>query len=145
MSTNVNMSVNSQSSTTSIPHSTQNQKADRHFNLLLELNSIYRKKNADYGDSFHDTFLEEGFAMSRIRLTDKLNRFKSLTKKRESEQQVKDESIRDTLMDLANYAIMTILEMEATPDPKEDVKKYCEDTQVYGDMVCPIKYIDKEI
>lgn len=38
------------------------------------------------------------------------------------QQQVTDESIRDTLMDLANYAIMTILEMDEekgmeTPDP----------------------------
>ncbi|MFQ7452881.1 MAG: hypothetical protein ACLRNQ_17455 [Flavonifractor plautii] len=37
-------------------------------------------------------------------------------------EQVADESIRDTLMDLANYAIMTILEMDEekgmeTPDP----------------------------
>lgn len=31
------------------------------------------------------------------------------------QQQVTDESIRDTLLDLANYAIMTVLEMD-TPD-----------------------------
>ena len=49
-------------------------------------------------------------AMPRIRLGDKLNRFKALTKS--GSQQVSDESVRDTLIDLANYAIMTILEME---------------------------------
>ena len=48
--------------------------------------------------------------MSRIRLGDKLNRFKTLSRK--PEQQVRDESLRDTLLDLANYAIMTVLEME---------------------------------
>ena len=32
------------------------------------------------------------------------------------EQQVKDESIRDTLIDFANYAIMTIVEMEMEDD-----------------------------
>lgn len=85
-------------------------KTDLHKNLCMELNELYRQKNADYGDSFHDTFLEEGMAMSRIRLNDKLNRFKQLT--RSGSQQVKSESVRDTLMDLANYALMTVLEME---------------------------------
>lgn len=39
---------------------------------------------------------------------DKYNRFCRLIK---AEAQVKDESIRDTLIDLANYAIMTVMEM----------------------------------
>lgn len=64
-----------------------------------------------YGDSFHQSFVEEGLAMSRIRLGDKFNRFKTLS--RATEKKVSDESIRDTLIDLANYAIMTVLEMEA--------------------------------
>ena len=91
-------------------------KVERHRNLCLELNKIYEAKNHDYGDSFHQTYLEEGFAMARIRLSDKLNRFKSLSKG--SNQEVKDESMIDTLMDLANYALMTILEIE-----EEDLDK----------------------
>lgn len=47
--------------------------------------------------------------MPCIRLDDKLNRLKSLAK---NPAQVRDESIRDTLLDLANYAIMTVIEME---------------------------------
>lgn len=50
-------------------------------------------------------------AMARIRLMDKLNRFKKLSRNPETAQ-VKDESIRDTLIDLANYAMMTVLEMD---------------------------------
>ena len=97
-----------------------NKKVMRHKAICDELNSLYERKNHDYGDSFHQTFTEEGMAMARIRLGDKLARFKSLTKS--GVQEVKDESIRDTLMDLANYAIMTILEMDEekgmeTPDP----------------------------
>lgn len=87
------------------------EKADRHAELCRRLNEIYRKKNADYGDSFHTTWEEEGFAMARIRLSDKLSRFKTLS--RAGAQQVKDESIADTLLDLANYAIMTVLEMQS--------------------------------
>lgn len=49
-------------------------------------------------------------AMPRIRLSDKLNRFKMLSKGKDA--LVNDESIRDTLIDLANYAIMTIMELE---------------------------------
>lgn len=86
-------------------------KVERHHCLCNELNAIYAKKNADYGDSFHATYIEEGMAMPRIRLADKLSRFKKLTKN-QADIQVKDESIRDTLIDLANYAIMTVLEMD---------------------------------
>jgi hypothetical protein len=85
-------------------------KVEHHAEICAYLNGIYERKNADYGDSFHKTFLEEGMAMARIRLTDKLERFKKLTKSKD--QQVKDESIRDTLLDLANYAIMTVMELD---------------------------------
>ena len=83
----------------------------KHADICTELHTLYDKKNRDYGDSFHLSFLEEGLAMSRIRLGDKFNRFKQLSKNPDS-QSVKDESIRDTLLDLANYAIMTVIEME---------------------------------
>ena len=85
-------------------------KVERHLQLCKILNEVYNRKNHDYGDSFHQTFLEEGFAMARIRLTDKLNRFKALTRTNEK-QKVTDESIQDTLIDLANYALMTIMEI----------------------------------
>lgn len=84
-------------------------KVEMHKALCEELNRIYEKKNHDYGDSFHQTFLEEGMAMPRIRLSDKLSRFKALTRK--GGQEVNDESIRDTLLDLANYALMTAMEL----------------------------------
>ena len=51
--------------------------------------------------------------MPRIRLSDKLSRFKTLSRHTGDQPRfVKDESLIDTLMDLANYAIMTVLEME---------------------------------
>ena len=85
-------------------------KVERHAAICAEINKLYEQKNHDYGDSFHQTFVEEGMAMARIRLGDKFNRFKILS--RCGDQQVKNESMRDTLIDLANYAIMTVLEME---------------------------------
>lgn len=86
-------------------------KIERHKELCIGLNRLYETKNRDYGDSFHATFLEEGMAMARIRLSDKLSRFKNLTRAPEK-QAVAGESIKDTLLDLANYALMTVLEME---------------------------------
>lgn len=85
-------------------------KVQRHKIICEEINDLYSRKNHDYGDSFHQTFVEEGMAMARIRLGDKFNRFKTLS--RGGDQKVNDESIRDTLIDLANYAIMTVVEME---------------------------------
>ena len=81
----------------------------KHKRICAELSALYERKNHDYGDSFHQSYLEEGVAMPRIRLGDKFNRFKTLTKR---PGEVKDESIRDTLLDLANYAIMTVMELE---------------------------------
>ena len=86
-------------------------KVDRHMDICKHLNQVYEYKNHDYGDSFHGTFVEEGMAMARIRLSDKLGRFKKLSREG-SKQKVNDESIRDTLLDLANYAIMTVMEMD---------------------------------
>ena len=85
-------------------------KIEQHKKLCDSLNDLYARKNADYGDSFHLSFKQEGMAMPRIRLGDKYNRFCALT--RGSKRQVNDESVRDTLIDLANYALMTVLELD---------------------------------
>ena len=98
-----------------------------HEKLCKELNGLYAKKNRDYGNSFHDTYLEEGLAMSRIRLSDKLARFKKLSHKRDYDGAVEDESIRDTLIDLANYALMTVMEL----DLDLDVQKQEEPIETY--------------
>lgn len=84
-------------------------KYEKHLKICEELNEIYVNKNHDYGDSFGETFRKLGIVSAVTRITDKTNRLQSLCKK---EQKVNDESIRDTLMDLANYAIMTIIELD---------------------------------
>lgn len=85
----------------------ENLKVVEHHNICSELTDLYARKNADYGDSFGKSYQEYGLAAPCLRLDDKLNRLKSL---RTKESQVTDESIDDTLMDLANYAIMTLIE-----------------------------------
>ena len=94
---------------------------DNHWELCRELQELYHRKNLDYGDSFHLSFLDEGLAMPRIRLGDKYLRFKTLTSG--EKQRVSDESIRDTLIDLANYSIMTIMELDQAMSTNADKRE----------------------
>ena len=55
-------------------------KVQLHKEICTEINELYAKKNHDYGDSFHQTYIEEGMAMPRIRLGDKFSRFKTLSR-----------------------------------------------------------------
>lgn len=104
-------------------------KSVAHSAICKELTDLYVKKNHDYGDSFHESFLKWGLTMSAIRLGDKLKRFETLASQR---QQVKDESIRDTLIDLANYAIMTVMEIDEDSRPNVKVEqKVCLNCKYY--------------
>lgn len=74
--------------------------------IVTDMLTLYTKKNKDYGDSFSKSCDEFGITAALVRMQDKFNRIKNLTKE---ENQVKDESIKDTLIDLANYSIMTLI------------------------------------
>lgn len=89
--------------------SQQNNNCVMHKKVCEELTELYRRKNHDYGDSFHITYEKWGLPMAAIRLGDKLQRFETLIR---AESAIKDESIRDTLVDLANYSIMTVIELD---------------------------------
>ena len=91
---------------------------ERHKRVCYELNALYDRKNRDYGDSFHESWKDYGITMAAIRLGDKYNRLHNLTSKAGTVQHVADESVRDTLMDLANYAIMTVMELDAEFESK---------------------------
>lgn len=82
-----------------------------HSDILHELSELYEKKNYLYGDSFHLTFKEEGWAAVRIRLNDKVNRVNTITRAHNSLSNSTDETLRDNLLDLANYSILAIIEM----------------------------------
>ena len=79
---------------------------DDFLRITNQMHDIYIKKNHDYGNSFDKSMDEFGIASAIIRMNDKLERLKTLSKK---ESMVKDESVQDTLLDLANYAIMTVM------------------------------------
>ena len=77
--------------------------------ILHQLLETFKEKNADYGNSFEKvrTKYNKYFPVILIRLSDKFERISSLLLK-QSTQKVSDESVEDTLLDLANYAIMEV-------------------------------------
>lgn len=91
---------------------------EKHKEICNYLNNLYAKKNHDYGDSVHDTFLKYGLTSFLVRMEDKLNRARTLSKK---EALVNDEKIRDTLLDLANYAIISVIELDKLCEEREDI------------------------
>lgn len=77
-------------------------------NITEGMLEVFKRKNADYGNSFDKSLDEDGLLVAKVRLGDKYNRFSQLIKQ---SQQVDDESLEDTLLDMANYAIMTVMWM----------------------------------
>lgn len=75
--------------------------------IINKLHDTYKKKNSDYGNSFDKTLDFWGLQAAGIRMSDKLQRFNNIVKN--GSFKVKDESIIDTLEDLATYAIMTVM------------------------------------
>lgn len=72
-----------------------------------EIVEILEKKNLDYGDSFSKTINEYGLIAYLLRIDDKISRIKSINKKN-GEHLVVDESIEDTIKDIAGYSILML-------------------------------------
>ena len=81
-------------------------KIDNFDTILSIMSSLYHNKNHDYGNSFEKSCNEFGLISPIIRMSDKLNRLKTLSK---TSPVIGDEKIEDTLLDLANYAVMTLV------------------------------------
>lgn len=71
-----------------------------------QITTTLKAKNTDYGDSFFNIYQKHGDLSTLIRLTDKLSRYETLI---HNEAKVKDESINDTLLDIAGYCILTVV------------------------------------
>jgi hypothetical protein len=71
--------------------------------VQAEALELFTRKNADYGDAFAN-YGPVGVIM---RMGDKIQRLMSITKT--NVQMVDSESLRDTLIDLHNYAAMGVM------------------------------------
>lgn len=73
---------------------------------------LYLPKNAAYGDSFHKLYSDLGIISAVTQISHKYNRLVNLAKDKNADTIAADESITDTLLDLANYCILTAMEIE---------------------------------
>lgn len=80
--------------------------------ILSNLEDTYKRKNSDYGNSVADTYEKFGCASFLVRITDKYNRLMTLCDPNAPQQMVKDEKIDDTILDLANYCLLWLVERE---------------------------------
>ena len=74
--------------------------------IVSRMTELYAKKNHDYGNSFEEGCDKIGTGYPLGRLLDKMNRLIACMGK-EDEMQI-NESIEDTLTDLACYSVMTL-------------------------------------
>ena len=79
--------------------------------IINNLEDTYKRKNSDYGNSVGDTYEKFGDISFLTRITDKYNRILSLADKGECGE-VKDEALEDTILDLANYCLLWLVERE---------------------------------
>ena len=92
------------------------EKQDKFRTIVNEMADLYEKKNSNYGDSFGQLFEELGPTAGLVPLWNKLHRATSLIKGDKNNF----ESLEDTFKDLACYAIMNLIEMEAQKDKKHE-------------------------
>lgn len=71
-----------------------------------ELRKTYIEKNKNYGDSFTMSLEDFGLISAMTRISDKYNRMKNLFKNKDLDPL--DEAVDDTMLDMANYLIMTV-------------------------------------
>lgn len=69
--------------------------------------ATYERKNHTYGDSFGISVRKYGLIAALTRISDKFNRIENLILG--ADNRVTDESLADSLKDLACYAVMTIM------------------------------------
>lgn len=95
----------------------------RHQEICDGIHKTYLQKNAAYGDSFHKLYEDLGIISAVTQITHKYNRLKTLAKDKNHNINTGDEPIIDTLLDMANYCIMTAMEIE-----RESIQSECDNS-----------------
>lgn len=76
--------------------------------ICKDVESLLKKKNNDYGNSFSIQFEKYGVMSAMIRMDDKMRRLENLLKGTLAQV---DESIEDTLLDLVGYGTLALVEL----------------------------------
>lgn len=93
-----------------------------HETICKELNETYKKKNADYGDSVGELYAKLGDITLLTRISDKYNRLMNLLDPKK-EGEVNYESVDDTILDMANYCIIWLMERMIRHEEKMKLEK----------------------
>lgn len=96
-------------------------KIDQFKMVAAALAAQYARKNEAYGDSFGKSVKRYGVISALTRMSDKWNRLESLLIDG-NKNGVNDESVDDTLLDLATYCIMTVLATRSDDEIDKIVK-----------------------
>lgn len=80
--------------------------------ITEKMRETFLKKNHDYGNSFHETWDEFGDKGIITALTQISHKYHRLMNIGLGTKPLVDESIDDMLLDMANYCILTIMELE---------------------------------
>ena len=86
--------------------------------IQVEMRDTFKSKNADYGNSFsqlYQEFGDNGIITAAVQISHKYHRFMNLIKGAPAKV---NESLRDTLLDLANYCILTVMELDKAEERK---------------------------
>lgn len=91
-----------------------------HAAICNGLKELRLKKGHDYGSAFEYSMGDYGLLSPIIRFRDKLGRLENLLRVKESK--VEDESIRDTILDLGNYCILTCAVLDLIEQKKKEAE-----------------------
>ena len=86
--------------------------------IQVEMCDTFKSKNADYGNSFsqlYQEFGDNGIVTAAVQISHKYHRFMNLIKGAPAKV---NESLRDTLLDLANYCVLTVMELDKAEERK---------------------------
>jgi hypothetical protein len=86
--------------------------------IQVEMCDTFKSKNADYGNSFsqlYQEFGDNGIITAAVQISHKYHRFMNLIKGTPAKV---NESLRDTLLDLANYCVLTVMELDKAKERK---------------------------
>ena len=86
-----------------------NPKHARHKKILENLHDTYVDKNNKYGDAFAETVEKYGNVAALTRMYDKFSRIETMVL---NEIEDSEESVIDSALDLANYLVMFVMELE---------------------------------
>lgn len=85
---------------------------------LTKMGDVFAVKNAKYGNSFEISVDKYGMIAALTRISDKFNRIENLILT--NDEGTDDETVADTLIDMANYCVMTAVYMKNQKENGDD-------------------------